>query len=204
MLEQYLIPTEEIIIDEEIKHSRFISIIFPCSCETQLKQKMLKVKSEYPAARHYCYAFVAGAPDNSVLIGSSDDGEPAGSAGRPMLAALQGSNLGEIAVIVVRYFGGIKLGVGGLVRAYSAGIKAALPKLTTELKRIRYPTQLVCRYDQLQDIEHLVLQSAGLIVEKTFTDTVQLTIELPKSSFTSFNQDLAMMSQGMIQVSITQ
>ena len=119
MLESYNVPCDEIVIEEEIKHSCFISFLFHCDSVDKLKLVLTDIKRDYPGASHYCSAFVAGAPDDSVLIGSSDDGEPAGSAGRPMLAVLQGAHIGEVGAVVVRYYGGTKLGVGGLVRAYT-------------------------------------------------------------------------------------
>jgi len=97
----------------------FISFLFHCTSLEQLKLVLTDIKRDYPGASHYCYAFIAGAPNDSIAIGSSDDGEPAGSAGRPMLAVLQGANLGEVGAVVVRFYGGTKLGVGGLVRAYT-------------------------------------------------------------------------------------
>lgn len=126
MSESYLIPAQTYTFEEEIKHSRFITVLFHCDSEEVFKCVLTNLKAEYPGASHYCYAFVSAAPDNQVEIGSSDDGEPAGSAGRPMLASLQGANIGEIGAVVIRYFGGTKLGVGGLVRAYSSGIKQAV------------------------------------------------------------------------------
>ena len=198
MIDSYQIPSVDIVVEEEIKHSRFISFLFHCQSGEELKCVLTNIKGEYPGASHYCYAFVNAAPDNSMAIGSSDDGEPAGSAGRPMLATLQGSGVGEIGAIVVRYFGGTKLGVGGLVRAYSSGIRQGLTQLQTELKQIRYPGLLECDYGQLQDVEYLLKQSDGVISDRSFTDKVLVTFELPKRYRDKLNTDLATMSQGKL------
>ena len=198
MIDSYQIPSVDLVIEEEIKHSRFISFLFHCQSGEELKCALTNIKGEYPGASHYCYAFVNAEPGNSMAIGSSDDGEPAGSAGRPMLATLQGSGVGEIGAIVVRYFGGTKLGVGGLVRAYSSGIRQGLTQLQTELKQIRYPGQLGCDYGQLQDVEYLVNLYDGVIVDRTFTDKVLVNFELPKRYQDKLNTDLATMSQGKL------
>jgi len=196
--ESYPIPAKPITIEEEIKHSRFISFLFHCPSEDVLKCVLTNIKAEYPGANHYCYAFIAGAPDNNVAMGSSDDGEPSGSAGRPMLASLQGAEIGEIGAVVVRYFGGTKLGVGGLVRAYSSGIKQGLAQLETEIKQIRYPGRLACDYHQLKDVEHFLELCEGLVVDKVFTDRVSLSFEMPKATQSRFNQELATLSQGRL------
>ena len=198
MSESYLIPAAELLIEEEIKHSRFISFLFRCQSSEELKCVLTNLKVEYPGANHYCYAFVAGAPNDSINIGSSDDGEPSGSAGRPMLAALQGANIGEIGAIVIRYFGGTKLGVGGLVRAYSSGIKQAIPQIETQLKQIRYTGKLVCEYHQLKDIEHIFAQFDVLIEDKQFSDKIVILFAIPKVFKEPLNLDLATMSKGQL------
>ena len=199
MSESYLIPANDLFVEEEIKHSRFISYLFHCESEMQLKCVLTNLRSEYPGASHYCYAFVAAAPSDSIRIGSSDDGEPSGSAGRPMLAALQGANIGEIGAVVIRYFGGTKLGVGGLVRAYSSGLKKGLPQLETQLKQIRYPGHLQCGYHQLKDVEHLFSQFDVVINDKAFTDNISIEFAIPKRFKSALNQELATMSQGQLQ-----
>ncbi|BAJ00025.1 YigZ family protein [Shewanella violacea] len=198
MIDSYQIPSVDLVVEEEIKHSRFISFLFHCQSTDELKCVLTKVRAEYPGANHYCYAFVSAEPGNSMAIGSSDDGEPAGSAGRPMLATLQGSNVGEIGAIVVRYFGGTKLGVGGLVRAYSSGVRQGLIQLQTQLKQIRYPGLLECEYSQLQDVEYLLNLCDGVISDRCFTDKVLVTFELPKRYQDKLNTDLATMSQGKL------
>ncbi|CAM4043308.1 YigZ family protein [Shewanella aquimarina] len=198
MSESYPIPAQPIIIEEEIKHSRFISFLFHCPSEESLKCALTNIKLEYPGANHYCYAFIAGAPGNNVAIGSSDDGEPSGSAGRPMLASLQGAGIGEVGAVVVRYFGGTKLGVGGLVRAYSSGVKQGLAQLETEVKQIRYPGRLACDYHQLKDVEHFLELCDGQICDKIFTDRVSLSFEMPRATQNRFNQELATLSQGRL------
>ena len=196
MLESYKVPCENIVIEEEIKHSRFISFLFHCDSVDKLKLVLTDIKRDYPGASHYCYAFVVGAPDNSILIGSSDDGEPAGSAGRPMLTLLQGANIGEIGAIVVRYYGGTKLGVGGLVRAYTSGLRQGLLQLPTRLKQLRYPAKLHCDYAQLRDVEHVLQQVDAVTIDKQFTEAVDIEFEIGRQQQALLCELLATLSQG--------
>ncbi|MDU5840897.1 MAG: YigZ family protein, partial [Haemophilus parainfluenzae] len=131
---EYLIPKSAVIFEEEIKKSRFITYLQHTEGLEQAKAFWAEIKAQHPNARHHCWAAVAGKPTDSQQLGFSDDGEPAGTAGKPMLSALQGSQVGEISAVVVRYYGGILLGTGGLVRAYGNGVQQALKLLETERK----------------------------------------------------------------------
>ncbi|WP_268597189.1 YigZ family protein, partial [Escherichia coli] len=121
----YPIPAEATCFTEEIKKSRFITLLAPTSGVEAAKAFIQQVRDEHPAARHHCWAFVAGSPDDSQQLGFSDDGEPSGTAGKPILAQLMGSGIGEVTAVVVRYYGGVKLGTGGLVKAYGNGVQQA-------------------------------------------------------------------------------
>lgn len=200
MLESYLIPASPVTFEEEIKRSRFITLLSHCNNNADFTDFYEQVKKQYPNANHYCSAFIFDTPLCDTAIGSSDDGEPAGSAGRPMLAVLQGANIGEIAAIVVRYFGGTKLGVGGLVRAYSSGVRKALVELNTEIKLIRQPVSLTIEYSQLKDLQHIIQKHNGLIVCCDYAENIQLNFELANSSFASFNKDLASLSNGSLKI----
>ncbi|RLV60810.1 YigZ family protein [Parashewanella curva] len=196
--DRYLVPAQPLVLEEEIKKSRFITILFRCQSESELKLALTNFRRDYPDARHYCWAFVGGAPKEMVNCGSSDDGEPSGSAGRPMLSVLQGADIGEIGAIVVRYFGGTKLGVGGLVRAYSAGIKRGLPQLQTDVQQLRDEARLSCDYAQLSDVEYLCKKHQVLIQDQQFTEQVLLPLAIPKSNRQIIQQELATLSQGQL------
>ena len=129
---EYLIPKSAVVFEEEIKKSRFITYLQHTEGLEQAKAFWAEIKAQHPNARHHCWAAVAGKPTDSQQLGFSDDGEPAGTAGKPMLSALLGSQVGEISAVVVRYYGGILLGTGGLVRAYGNGVQQALKLLETE------------------------------------------------------------------------
>lgn len=112
-MESWLIPAAPVSVVEEIKKSRFITLLAHTDGVAAAKAFVESVRADHPDARHHCVAWVAGPPDDSQQLGFSDDGEPAGTAGKPMLAQLMGSGVGEITAVVVRYYGGILLGTGG-------------------------------------------------------------------------------------------
>ena len=119
----YLIPNEPVIFEEEIKKSLFITYLAHTPSSDAAKAFVEQIKQKHPDARHNCWGFVAGRPEDSMLWGFSDDGEPSGTAGKPILAQLSGSGVGEITAVVTRYYGGIRLGTGGLVKAYGGGVQ---------------------------------------------------------------------------------
>jgi uncharacterized YigZ family protein len=179
----YYIPAQIVETEEVIKKSRFITRIIPVSNNEDAKQQIQAIKQEHKDARHHCSAFIAGAPNDSNQLGFSDDGEPSGTAGKPMLAVLQGSGLGHILAVVIRYSGGIKLGTGGLVKAYGGGVKQALQTLPTQLKQITQTYTLTCSYNQWQHIQFWLQQGDGEVLDAIYQDNVQLQLALNQSSF---------------------
>lgn len=132
----YLRPKDSEWSDElEIKRSQFIGIARRTTTEAEARAFIDDVRSRYPDARHHCNAFMIHMDQAQPIERSSDDGEPAGTAGQPMLEVLRGSDLMDITVVVVRYFGGVKLGTGGLVRAYQDATKAVLAKVDVVCRR---------------------------------------------------------------------
>ena len=140
----YSIPAGDNKVELEIKRSKFITYATK-ACNRQEADSFVKqLKTQHPQANHVCWAYIAGSPD-STERSMSDDGEPSGTAGMPMLKVLQYSGLGEIAVAVVRYFGGTKLGTGGLQRAYSDAVVQVLESLALTMKVER--CRLTIEYD---------------------------------------------------------
>lgn len=197
-MESWLIPAEPLTVSEEIKKSRFITCLAHTDGIAACKAFLERIRLDYPGARHYCWAWVAGAPDNSQLLGFSDDGEPSGTAGKPMLAQLAGSQIGEITAVVVRYYGGVKLGTGGLVKAYGGGVQQALAQLSTVRKVALTEYRLQCDYAQLAGIEALLKQSGGLIVDSDFQASITLRIALPQTQLETFNAKLGDLSRGSL------
>ena len=190
-MESWRIPAEPVTFVEEIKKSRFITLLAHTDGVEAAKAFVESVRAEHPDARHHCVAWVAGRPDDSQQLGFSDDGEPAGTAGKPMLAQLMGRGIGEITAVVVRYYGGILLGTGGLVKAYGGGVQQALNLLATEIKVPLTEYTLLCEYGQLAGVEGLVEQYAGQIVDSDYQASVQLRVALPQAKVADFSARLA-------------
>ena len=140
----------------EIKHSRFITLVAHTKSISQSDALIQQIRSQHKKANHHCWARICGPRADQLAWGSSDDGEPKGTAGRPMLNVLEHSELCEITVVVTRYFGGIKLGTGGLVRAYSQAVQEALTQLPTLEYVAHYPFNLIVPHSQVGDIEQLL------------------------------------------------
>lgn len=172
--------------EDEIKKSRFIGIIYPCHSETQAIQALNQVYQQYPNASHIVFAYRILSP-NGFITRFHDAGEPSGTAGKPVFLHLEGKNLINLICIVVRYFGGIKLGAGGLTRAYSNSAK----KVIEASQLIEYIAYLEVNqhieYKQLQWLEYQLVQLDGIITEQVFTDKIQLTIKIPEKNITALH-----------------
>lgn len=198
-MNSYDIPAEAVSVSEEtIKKSRFITFLAHTDGVQSAKEFVRQTKTEHPAARHHCWAWVAGAPDDSQQLGFSDDGEPSGTAGKPMLAQLQGSQIGEITAVVVRYYGGVQLGTGGLVKAYGGGVQQGLKQLVRKQKTVLHSFGLSCDYSQLVEVERLIQCFNGQFLSREYQDKVRLTLALSPVHLADFNQSLADLSRGSL------
>ena len=178
MPQEYKVPTESVFYQEDIKKSKFIVHIAHTPDLDSAKAFIQEINDKYPDARHNCWAHVAGAPGGSHVFGFSDDGEPNGTAGKPMLNVLMGSGLGEITAVVTRYFGGIKLGTGGLVRAYGGSLNNAMLELKTQTK---IPEAMICgvsEYSHQGLIENILASYQVLDIQKQFTAQIQWQIKI--------------------------
>ncbi|MFA3780307.1 IMPACT family protein [Yersinia sp. 1652 StPb PI] len=199
-MQPYLIPASPVTISEEIKKSRFITLLAHTSGVSEAKDFVQQVKQQHPTARHHCWAFVAGKPTDSQQLGFSDDGEPSGTAGKPILAQLMGSGIGEITAVVVRYYGGIKLGTGGLVRAYGSGVQQALKQIEVKYKVPQVEYTLQCDYGQLAIVETLLQQVEGQIIRSEYAQFVTLHLSLPATQASQAGDKLRDLSRGTLQL----
>lgn len=159
------------------KKSRFIATVRPVETEQEAAAFIEEMKKKYWDARHNCSAFVIGT--RAELTRCSDDGEPAGTAGRPMLEVLLGEGVRNVAVVVTRYFGGVLLGTGGLVRAYSGAVKEGLAASQIGVMRCGARLKVGTDYNGIGKIQYLLRQK-GLEAENTvYTDQVELTVLMP-------------------------
>ena len=156
-----------------VEKSRFITTICPCSTEEEAQAFIGRINKEFWDARHNCTAFALGPKQEQQR--SSDNGEPSGTAGKPMLEVLKKTGITNIAVVVTRYFGGIKLGAGGLIRAYSHSVAETLRLTPKELHTIRTELQTTIDYALYGAVERY-LQDAQLHYEASFGEQITLTI----------------------------
>lgn len=174
----YLVPKAAITYEEMVKKSRFIVDIANTPDLDSAKAFIAHIKQKYPDARHHCWAHVAGQPNGSHVLGFSDDGEPNGTAGKPMLNVLVGSGFGDMTAIVTRYFGGIKLGTGGLVRAYGGSLNAAMKLLETTEK---IPLLVLIGQSDYahQTVIEQILQAYTIVdISKQFDDKVRWQVKM--------------------------
>jgi uncharacterized YigZ family protein len=199
----YQIPAGNINIEQEIKRSRFITSIGRAPDKHQATSFIERIRSTYPDANHHCWAYVAGNPFDTVQIGMSDDGEPQGTAGKPMLSILQHRKIGEIVVVVTRYFGGIKLGTGGLVRAYSSSVQMALQKLPTVEFVALAKAHITLPYPYEDRIRRLLEKMQVAIKDVIYKDRVVLLVEFPASMELELEQQIGNHTQGQAQYILT-
>ena len=180
MTEGFPIPAAIVQAEQVILRSRFISSLAPAPDPTSARAFITEIKELYDDASHNCWAFVAGAPGSTASVGCSDDGEPAGTAGQPMLKVLLHSGVGEIVAVVTRYFGGTKLGRGGLVRAYSGGVQAVLETLDTVHKVEMVRLALTTGVPDVGPISAVRPRaSKSRLKIRNYSDRVQVWVVLP-------------------------
>lgn len=182
--EQFIIPTKTI-VEYEIKKSRFIGIALPITFQI-VQLELNQITSAYSGANHFCYAWRCYDENKVLQTRFNDDGEPSGTAGKPILAHLQGQELVNSMVVVVRYFGGVKLGAGGLTRAYGQAAKDVLAKanITSYISKARL--QLKLDYTQMPKFEYQCKQFDIEILKQDFIEKVNVEIELPESDVENF------------------
>ena len=199
MITRYPIPAAEHVFAQEIKHSRFIATVVHAPTVEQARALIASIAARYPDANHNCWAFHLGVGPSAV-IGSSDDGEPGGTAGRPMLQVLQGSGLGDVAAVVTRYFGGIKLGSGGLARAYGGTVQKALNDLPTREQVIRRGGMLVVDYALFEQTKRLLAHHDALIEGEDFAVAVTLLVALPQDQWATCAAAVRELSNGAVEL----
>ncbi|WP_367106680.1 YigZ family protein [uncultured Psychrobacter sp.] len=176
----------------EIKKSEFITYAYPVNTREQAMFHVEQLRDKYPDARHWCWAYIIGDPDNTTSAGFDDDGEPSGTAGRPILNVLQHKSIGNIIIIVVRYFGGIKLGAGGLTRAYAGSAQAAVDKMTLQPYVPMTQVQILADFATEAQCRYVVEGLNGHIDDVTYSKQVTLTVTLAEADIEALKEGLAM------------
>ncbi|MET1255652.1 YigZ family protein [Aliikangiella maris] len=194
----YLVPAQSIDVEEVIKNSQFITRIKPVSSVDEAKAFIRHLNQTYADATHHCWAYIVGNPSSTTLMGCSDDGEPSGTAGKPMLTVLQYSGIGDIIAVCTRYYGGTKLGTGGLTRAYGGGVKLALEALSVTQK-VNYQTlSFLIDYGQLKDCEHLLKQYQIENLQQQFDTQIGISFDIASEEVTQFKTTIKNKLKGQI------
>ncbi|GJM42218.1 MAG: YigZ family protein [Ardenticatenaceae bacterium] len=201
MSKRYPIPAAETRAEIGVKNSRFIATAVPAFTVEQARAFIARIKAEFNDATHNVPAFLVGF-GNSVTAHCNDDGEPSGTAGRPILAVLQGSGLGDIAVVVTRYYGGTKLGTGGLVRAYGDATKAVLESLPRAEKVPTHTVMVALPYSLLERLRLLVAEWNGRILDEQFAADITMTMQFTVAKFPGFQDALRELSHGTLAAEI--
>jgi uncharacterized YigZ family protein len=162
-----------------IERSRFICTLGHAATPEAAHAFVRGIQAEFPHATHHCWAFVAGPPASSARIGMSDDGEPHGTAGRPILTVLMHSGVGEVAAVVTRYYGGTKLGTGGLARAYSGAVQEALATLVTRERVETTDLTVIVDYAHFAAVRHTLPAVEAELLGEDFGAEVTLRLRVP-------------------------
>ena len=204
MNQEYPIPAAHHRVDEKIRRSHFITTVGPADTVEDARAFIKRVRGEFDTANHNCWAYVVGPPGSTGHAGMSDDGEPHGTAGRPMLTVLLHCGIGDIVAVVTRYFGGVKLGKGGLVRAYSGGVKTALEALPRIEKMPMVELEAVIGYSEVTLFQRMLPEFSAEIVDSDFAVAVNYRLKMPTKHLDSFKVRLADLTNGQAQVVVHQ
>lgn len=180
------------------KKSRFIGSVWPVNSEEEAIGIIEQVRKEHYTARHNCYAYVIG--KNNEIQRCSDDGEPAKTAGKPILDIILNESLHNVLIVVTRYFGGTLLGTGGLVRAYQAAAKEGLKNCQIIDKKTGAKLQITANYNYLGKLQYLIAQNNITILSNEYTQSVIYILLVPKESLDSFIKEITDLTAGDIQI----
>jgi len=184
-----------------VVNSRFIATIAPVFSAEEARAFMARIKKEFADASHNVPVYVIGG-GNTVTEYFSDDGEPSGTAGRPALAVLRGSGLGDAAVVITRYFGGTLLGTGGLVKAYTESTQMVVNAVGRGQRVAVYVSMLAIPYNLLERIRLMVTRNHGEVVGEDFAGDITMTLQFPIARFDGFQNELRDLSAGKLKAEV--
>lgn len=193
-----IVPARRIQTEFNERNSRFIANAAPAFTVEQAQEFIHHIDEKYPDATHHVPVFLIG-HGASVIEHCSDDGEPSGTAGKPALAVLRGSGLGDIVVVITRYFGGKKLGTGGLVRAYSDSMRKVLAELPRAKKMATTTLLFVIPYSLFERAQIIIANYDGFCIEKNFAADVTISVRLPNQHLDDFKDRMTALTQGDVE-----
>ena len=197
----YFIPLSEIRREHVVINSRFIASLAPVLTADEARAFIARIKKEFADASHNVPAYIIGG-GNTVTEFCSDDGEPVGTSGRPALAVLRGSGLGDVAVVITRYFGGTLLGTGGLVKAYTESTQLVVNAVERGQRVPVHVVMVAITYNLLERVRLMVGRNHGEVLDEDFSDDVTMTMQFPVDALDGFQGELRELSAGKIQAEV--
>ena len=197
----YSVPLNEIRHEQIVLNSRFIATLAPVFSIEEARMFLARIKKEFADASHNVPAYIIGG-GNSLTEYFSDDGEPSGTAGKPALAVLRGSGLGDVAVVVTRYFGGTLLGIGGLVKAYTESTQLVVNTVGRGRRVRMHVAMLAIPYHLLERVRLLVMRQGGAVLGEDYAADITMTLQFPLDSFDTFQNELRELSAGKLKAEV--
>lgn len=176
---RYPVPAAAHRVEQVVDRSRFIATVAPAPTVADAQALLRAVREAYPDATHHCWAYVVGPPGSTGQVGMSDDGEPHGTAGRPMLTVLLHGGVGDVVAVVTRYYGGTKLGTGGLVKAYGGAVQAALATLPRRHRVDAVALTVRVGYAAIGAVQPLWAAHEAVVRREAYEAEVTFTLEVP-------------------------
>ncbi|MGM0951956.1 MAG: YigZ family protein [Pseudomonadota bacterium] len=187
MSKDYPVPAGFVERETEIKKSRFIARVYPVSNRDDVRERVAEAHRDFPDARHVCWGYQIGRPGSAAEAAMNDDGEPSGTAGKPILNVIQHKDMGDVLVIVIRYFGGIKLGAGGLVRAYAGAAESVLSEVDRKVQQIRSRACVLLDFADEQPVRHWCENNGGEVESIDYGNGVSAVISMPQTMNEAFS-----------------
>lgn len=201
MSKPYSVPLTEIRRELFVVNSRFISTLAPAFSIDEARAFMARIKHEFADASHNVPVYIIGG-GNTVTEYFSDDGEPSGTSGKPALAVMRGSGLGDAVLVITRYFGGTLLGTGGLVKAYTESAQLVVNAVGRGQRVPVHIVMIALPYNLLERLRLVVTRQRGEVLGEDFAADITMTVRLPIDSFESFQNDLRELSAGKLQAEV--
>ncbi len=201
MSKSYSVPLAEIRREHNVVNSRFVATLAPVFTVEEARTFIARIKKEFADASHNVPAYLIGG-GNTVTEFCSDDGEPGGTSGKPALAVLRGSGLGDVVVVVTRYFGGTLLGTGGLVKAYTESTQLVVNAVERGRRIAVYIVMLAIPYNLLERIRLLTKHNNGEVLGEDFAGDITMTLQFPVDSFDGFQTELQELSAGKLKAEV--
>jgi uncharacterized YigZ family protein len=201
MSKPYSVPLNEVRREHVVVNSRFIATLAPVFSMDEARAFIARIKKEFGDASHNVPAYIIGG-GNTVTEYFSDDGEPSGTAGKPALAVLRGSGLGDVAIVITRYFGGTLLGTGGLVKAYTESTQMVVSAVERGLRIPVHVAMVAIPYTLLERVRLLITRQRGEILDEDFAGDIMMTLQFPVDSFEAFQHELREMSAGRLKAEV--